>query len=297
MTLSADDDLIVSLDADTHILPGYLRSVVDTMVRHPQWPALSVPYYHPLTGEESQDRAILRYEFYMRSYVLNLLRIGSPYSFTALGSAIVARAGTLRKIGGITPVQSGEDFYLLQKFRKMAPVGLYNEMPVYPSARPSNRVPFGTGPAISKGKLGNWESYPIYHHHLFDSISETYQKLPVLYREEVKTDFLVFLQGQFKDSQLWNSIRRNVTNLERFERAFHQKADGLRILQYLRQMHRENPFPDEEALYDNLHLWIPDQLPDWYTPGKLFNEYSVTQLDHLRKLLFVLENKWRQNQI
>ena len=175
---AADDDLIVSLDADTHILPHYLQSVAATMARHPEFPALAVPYYHPLTGEEHQDRAILRYEIYMRNYALNLLRIGSPYSFTALGSAIVMRAGALRKIGGITPVQSGEDFYLLQKFRKMAPIGLYNEVAVYPSARLSDRVPFGTGPAVAKGRNGDWESYPVYHHTHFESIAETYRLLP-----------------------------------------------------------------------------------------------------------------------
>lgn len=292
---AANDDLIVSLDADTHILPRYLQSVSATMARHPEWPALSVPYYHPLTGEEHQDRAILRYELYMRNYALNLLHIGSPYSFTALGSAIVMRAGALRKIGGITPVQSGEDFYLLQKFRKMAPVGLYNEVPVFPSARLSDRVPFGTGPAVAKGRHGDWESYPLYHHTHFESIAETYRLLPQLYREDVQTDFIVFLQKQFKEMHLWDSIRQNVADYVHFERAFHQKADGLRILQYLRQKHREEPFRDEVALFDNLTLWIPECLPEKYGPERPFNDYSVGELDKMRDLLFELENEWHKN--
>lgn len=291
---AADDDLIVSLDADTHILPHYLQSVAATMARHPECPALAVPYYHPLTGVEHQDRAILRYELYMRNYALNLLHIGSPYSFTALGSAIVMRAVALRKIGGITPVQSGEDFYLLQKFRKMAPIGLYNEVPVYPSARLSDRVPFGTGPAVAKGRNGDWESYPVYHHTHFESIAETYRLLPQLYLEDVETDFLVFLQKQFNEEHLWDSIRQNVTDFEHFERAFHQKADGLRILQYLRQQHREHPSPDEVALHDNLQLWIPDRLPEGYTPKLSFDEFPVSQMDRLRDLLFALENEWRK---
>lgn len=295
LTQTADHDLIVSLDADTHVAPRYLHSVAATMACHPEWPALAVPYYHPLTDDEFQDRAILRYEIYMRNYALNLLRIGSPYSFTALGSAIVMRAGALRKIGGITPVQSGEDFYLLQKFRKMAPIGLYNEVPVFPSARLSDRVPFGTGPAIAKGRHGDWESYPVYHHTHFESIADTYRQLSQLYREDIVTDFLSFLQKQFNEEQLWDKIRQNVTDFEHFERAFHQKADGLRILQYLRQRHREQPCPDETALFDNLTMWIPDRLPDWYTAERSFDEFTVAQLDHLRALLYELENEWRKN--
>ncbi|MBO7628967.1 MAG: hypothetical protein J6S87_03340, partial [Bacteroidales bacterium] len=217
------NNLIVSLDADTRVPPDYLQVVTAAMASHPEWPALSVPYYHPLTGEETQDRAILRYELYMRNYALNLYHIGSPYSFTALGSAIVMRAGALHKIGGITPVQSGEDFYLLQTFCKMAPIGNYCDTTVFPSARLSDRVNFGTGPALIKGKRGDLKSYPIYHHTLFESIAETYQLLPKLYREDVDTDFLGSLQEQFKEKHLWNTIRQNVTDFRHFELAFHQK--------------------------------------------------------------------------
>ncbi|MBO4504482.1 MAG: hypothetical protein J5730_06715 [Bacteroidales bacterium] len=288
------DDLIVSLDADTRVPPDYLQIVTAAMTSHPEWPALSVPYYHPLTGEDTQDRAILRYELYMRNYALNLLCIGSPYGFTALGSAIVMRAGALRKIGGITPVQSGEDFYLLQKFCKMAPIGNYCDTTVFPSARLSDRVNFGTGPALIKGKRGDWESYPIYHHSLFESIAETYQSLPKLYREDVDTVFLVFLQEQFKESNLWNTIRQNVTDFRHFVLAFHQKADGLRILQYLRQKHRDNPIEDDEALYGNLRHWLPSSLPEWYSENTRMETLSVPQMNEIRDVLFNLENEYRR---
>ena len=157
------------------------------------------------------------------------------------------------------------------------------------------RVPFGTGPAVAKGRHGDWESYPLYHHTHFESLAETYQLLPQLYREDVQTDFIVFLQKQFKEMHLWDSIRQNVADFVHFERAFHQKADGLRILQYLRQKHREEPCRDEVALFDNLTLWIPERLPEKYGPERPFNDYSVGELDKMRDLLFELENEWRKN--
>ena len=292
LTFADDRDIIISLDADTRVRPHYVQSVADNMHRHPEVPAVSVPYYHPLTGNEAQDRAILRYEMYMRNYAVNLYKIGSPYSFTAVGSAIAMRAGALRKIGGITPVKSGEDFYLMQKFVKMAPISNYNDEMVYPAARLSDRVFFGTGPAIIKGCRGEWDSYPVYHHSLFGSIAQTYQLLPQLYENDVQTDFLDFLQKQFNDTHLWQSIRQNVKDYGHFVHAFHEKADGLRILQYLRQKHKDSPMTDEDALAQNLAAWLPDeQLPNL---SSSFDNLTVDDLNSLRDQLFEIESSLRR---
>lgn len=294
LSFADDQDIIISLDADTRVRPHYVQSVVDNMTTHPRVPAISVPYYHPLTGVETQDRAILRYEMYMRSYAINLYRIGSPYSFTAVGSAIAMRVCALRKIGGITPVKSGEDFYLMQKFVKMAPISNYNDEMVYPAARLSDRVFFGTGPALIKGSQGEWGSYPIYHHQLFDSIAETYQLLPQLFEKDVQTEFLDFLQQQFNDRHLWQSIRQNVKDYAHFVHAFHEKADGLRILQYLRQKHKGCTMSDEEMLNQNLELWIPNE-KTLYVVDK-FDNQTVEELNEVRNVLFEIESGLRKNQ-
>lgn len=300
LTFANPDDIIVSLDADTRIRPGYLSSILTNFKKHPAIPAISVPYYHPLTGNEASDRAILRYELYMRNYAINLYKIGSPYSFTAVGSAIAMRAGALKKVGGITPVKSGEDFYLVQKFRKMAPVSNWNEKMVYPAARFSDRVFFGTGPALIKGSQGSWESYPIYHHSLFDAIDETYRRLPELFTKDIETSFLVFLQQQMPNTKnpnesIWQSIRNNVKDLPHFVQAFHEKADGLRILQFLRQEHREKPIADEVVLYRNLQHWIGGAIPSWYREDCTFDSMSTVQLQELREHLFRIEMDERKD--
>ena len=294
---SADpEDILISLDADTRINPNYLQSIADNFARHPEWPAIAVPYYHPLTGDEARDRAILRYELYMRNYAINLLRIGSPYGFTALGSAIAMRASALHKIGNITPLKSGEDFYLVQKFRKMATIGLYNEEMVYPAARYSSRVAFGTGPAMMKGNHGNWNSYPLYHHSLFEPIAQTFALLPQLYHQDVHTDFLDFLQETAKSEvSLWKTIRQNVKDLPHFMQAFHEKADGLRTLQFVRRQQQTRPMEDEFALHQNLSLWQPSQIPDWYHPEIGFKQLTVKQLDQIRNLLLDYETELRKN--
>ena len=75
---SDPSDLIVSMDADTAFHPNYLVSVMNTMESHPEWVALSIPYYHRCTGDADTDKAMLHYEIYMRNYALNMLYIQSP---------------------------------------------------------------------------------------------------------------------------------------------------------------------------------------------------------------------------
>ena len=277
-----------------------------------------MPYYHRLTGDDIQDRAILRYEIYMRHYALNMLTIGSPYSFTAIGSAIVVRASSLRKIGGITPVQSGEDFYLLQKLRKMGEVGSWNEECVYPAARFSDRVAFGTGPAMLKGATGDWESYPLYSPASFQKVADTYRLIDRLYTEDIDNDFTRFLQAQFKTDDLWGPLRANARTVEQFRRSFHEKADGLRILQFLRQYHqqelkRELPETNSQSipisiLISNLELQntnlttlhdsaieIEETLLNCYNTS--LAEWTTENLSRLRDELFRLEMEFRRRMV
>lgn len=290
-------DIIISLDADTTFGTCYLQSVADRFEWNPEMTAMSVPYYHPLNGgDEIRDKALLRYEIYMRNYAVNLLKISSPYGFTALGSAIAMRACSLKKIGNITPYQSGEDFYLVQKFCKMGGLSLFNTECVYPAGRYSDRVPFGTGPAMKLGAEGIWDSYPIYHFSFFTSIQEAYGKLRELYENKIsvmENDFLRFLQKENQKPDIWQDIRENVSDFQHFVKAFHQKADGLRILQFVRAKQQQQPDLERNALYDNFHFWMPEKCPNWLMPSQHWHQYTLEQLNTLRDLLFNEEAQMR----
>ena len=291
------DDIIVSLDADTYVKPHYLQSLAENFAANPAMTAIAVPYYHEVNpSDEVQSRAMLRYELYMRNYAVNLLKISSPYGFTALGSAIAMRVSALRKIGNITPLQSGEDFYLVQKFCKMGGLSLFNTECVYPAGRYSDRVPFGTGPAMKQGAEGVWDSYPIYHHRIFEPVQDAYNRLRELYENRISltdNDFLLFLQKDTGKQDIWEDIRHNVSDFDHFVKAFHQKADGLRILQYARYKHKQHNINEEVTINDNLRLWIPERLPSWFTSNRPLAAYSVEQLNALRNLLFEVEQQLR----
>jgi hypothetical protein len=254
--IASDEDVLISLDADTLFNESYFQSIGENFMQN-KIDAVSVPYYHKLTEDENANRAILRYEIYLRNYFINMHRIGSPYTFTAIGSAIAVKVKALKKIRGITPLSSGEDFYLLQKLRKMSPISNYNSEMVYPAARFSTRVPFGTGPAMFKFCKGMFETYPYYHYSLFDKIKETYDVISELFTKDIDTIFIDFLKEQYKTDDLWSPLRKNFKTLPQFTRAFHEKADGLRILQFLKSQHNKMKVNNERALSDNFSILIP----------------------------------------
>ncbi len=293
---SGRDDLILSMDADTTFSDNYLRSVAETFQREKNIVALAVPYYHKLTGDPAADRAILRYEIYMRHYLLSLGLIGSPYAFTALGSAMAARVSAVRAIGGMTPKLSGEDFYFLQKLRKFGPVGLWNEVIVNPATRFSDRVFFGTGPAMIKGAEGDWLSYPIYPQHLFKSLGETYKAIPQYFQSTEYNDVVHFMSEIFREKDPFQPLRSNHVDIGHFTRAFHEKLDGLRILQYLKTRHDPTQDSDEKNFREFLESYFPfmrNELTQVFDHDFSFDTASTSLLSDIRDFLFDRETEFR----
>lgn len=286
-----NEDIAISLDADTEFAPQYFQSIVDQFAKYPKAVAITIPYYHKLTQKSAEDRAILRYEIYMRNYAIQMLRINSPFAFTALGSAIAYRIKAYKAIGGMSPMKSGEDFYFLQQLKKYGEIIIHNDLPVYPAARFSNRVFFGTGPAMIKGNSGDWSSYPIYHTALFQEVEQVYRNMQPLFEDQLSDnlDFLNFLKEQFNNPQFLNPIRQNFKTAPQFARAFHTKADGLRILQYLKKEQQQRAINDTSALTENypefkpIHQLYPNETP--------LDSYTLEHLSEIREQLLHIESQ------
>jgi hypothetical protein len=291
-----DDDLIVSLDGDTLFNEGYFGSICKRFSKNNKsFAALSNPYYHRLTGNEIIDRALLRYEIYLRYYLINMFRIKSPYAFTALGSAIVVPVWAYKAVSGITPVKNGEDFYFLQKLAKYRKIMNWNCENVYPSGRLSDRVDFGTGPALISGIEGNWKSYPIFDHRLFDEVKVTFDLFPELYQHDVSTPMSDFLKNQFKSDDIWLPLRKNYNDVSRFIHACECKVDGLRIFQYLRSTFDYNTGTDEIRLISFLNTFYGHDIEKAaINLNRLsFVKNSIQDLNKLRNFLEQIEFKLR----
>ncbi|MFA5971151.1 MAG: glycosyltransferase family A protein [Lentimicrobiaceae bacterium] len=288
-------DIIISMDADTVFAIEYFASVAENLRLNPAASAIAIPYYHRLTYSSELNRAMLRYEIYMRAFAINMWRIRSPYCFTALGSAIVLPVWSYRAVGGMTPKQSGEDFYFLQKIVKTGRLLHFNAEIVYPATRLSDRVFFGTGPALIKGIEGDWSSYPVYDYRLFDQVSETYKALGKLYTKDISTPLDDFMVRKFGELP-WQALRQNFKSQAHFIRACHEKIDGLRILQFL----KESQIPDEkisETSLSELLLLYKTQFPELNTQLNLNVNFAIApihELDLIRDLLFEIEMSYRK---
>ncbi len=297
---AADTDILVSLDADTTFGRDYLRSVVENFCDHPDAVGMAVPYFHQPVADEEAYRAILRYEIYMRHYSLNLWRIGSPYAFTALGSAMACPVRSYRAIGGMTPKMSGEDFYFLQKLRKYGEILCWNREKVYPAARFSDRVYFGTGPAMIKGNQGDWNSYPIYPYWFFDEIKETYDRFGSFFQKTTQTPLTDFAKEIFCEEDPFQPLRMNSRTEERFIRACHEKLDGLRLLQYVKKRNAAHPQQDEKNLVDFLEKFygkenLKQLIPD--TAEFSFITSSLGLQENIRLFLVKKEEEYQVNSL
>jgi cellulose synthase/poly-beta-1,6-N-acetylglucosamine synthase-like glycosyltransferase len=293
--IANDEDIIVCMDADTTFDKDFIASIVEGFQSNKDAVGMALPYYHRLTGDEILDRAVLRYEIYMRYYTLNLFRIHNPYCFTAIGSSMATTVKTYKAVRGIAPKLSGEDFYFLQKLRKHGSLIVWNEESTYPATRYSERVFFGTGPALIKGSKDQWESYPLYSYQLFDTIKQTYDFFDDLFTEDIETPMTNFLESAFNTKNFWQPIRDNFKTLALFRRSCCEKVDGLRILQYLKSKQK---LSDNEAEYlvEYLKLFHNELFQTHETMFQQFSfEHSpVNDLDMVRDMLCQLENNYRK---
>ncbi len=299
VTISSTNDIIVSIDADTYYPSDYLQSIFYHFKNSNTCGGLAIPYYHQLINDET-DRLILRYEIYMRYYLLNMIRINNPYSFTALGSAMAFPVWAYLKVAGLTPVAAGEDFYFLQKLVKSANLGLWCYSVAHPSPRFSDRVDFGTGPALIKGNSGDWESYPNYHYRFFDEIEKTYELFDDLYINDIATPMDELLENQSKKKNIWEPLRNNYKDQKNFVRACSNKVDGLRILQFLRKQQSTIKISDEEIVYNYLVTYYNDEIEsDFLCELENFSyaSSSIQLLNELRDFLFQKEMELRKIRI
>jgi hypothetical protein len=136
---------IYSTDADTEWDVNLLTC---------SWPskasAVTLPFTHRATDDPALSHATLIYELKMHHYVLHLQAIGSSYAFHTLGSSCVIQSHAYVAVRGMPLRNAAEDFYLLNKLTKVGPVHCARGAGVSIISRRSNRVPFGTGPAVGR---------------------------------------------------------------------------------------------------------------------------------------------------
>ena len=168
-SIDKSDGLIVTLDADSLVTPDYFIEILKWF-DSTNGNGACIYFEHPLSGNEFADEVysgIIKYELHLRYYMQAWRQTGFPYAFHTMGSAMAMKALAYARIGGMPKKQAGEDFYFLQKLIPLGNFGEINTTTVIPSPRPSNRVIFGTGAAITKYLSGSDDVYFTYNYQAF----------------------------------------------------------------------------------------------------------------------------------
>ncbi len=128
--------------------------------------AAAIYFFEHRFGEEPELALAARlYEISLRYYVLGLAWAGSPYAYEAMGSCIAIRPWAYAAVRGFPRKNAAEDFYVLDKLAKAGSIARLAGTPFLLEGRISDRVPFGTGKALSQllAKKGALEGFRLYH--------------------------------------------------------------------------------------------------------------------------------------
>jgi len=276
LSLGAKTAPIVCLDADCTVAENYFVALERHFYREAlTTPACSIAFAHPLQDGLSAELAagILRYELYLRYYVQGLRYAQLPCAFHTIGSSMAVRAGVYRAQGGMNRRKAGEDFYFLHKLMPLGGFSQINRTCVYPAARVSERVPFGTGKAMGEWLSAPNPAYPVYHPQSFAQIQHLLQGLQGLY-PLTEAKLSRFENGLSAPLKCWFAqeqgpakmleIQANSTSERVFLQRFFRWLDGfgvLKLVHFLRAQ-SESPLPvrplAEAAL--TLARWRSEQI-------------------------------------
>ncbi len=236
--------LIVCLDADCDIAPNYFDSVLNAESQG--FNGLSLYYEHPFSELDSKHlTSIVNYEIFLRYYSLALKSTGYPHYYQTVGSSMACRSDLYCKIGGMNRRKAGEDFYFLHKVFPHGNFKEWTETTVYPSARKSTRVPFGTGKAMIAEEEGNKDYSLLFNPMIFKKLSTFLSNLSTVFKDANSIEGSLignFLKDENLDKDLHDLITRSASEMA-FITNFYFWFDGFKVMKYLHYC-QTNHHPD-----------------------------------------------------
>ena len=242
--------VIVSADSDCLFSPNYLQRIEYTFTQNKSCFAATLNFRHRFEEmEDAKQKAGIRlYEDYLHYYKHALDFAGFPDSIYTIGSAFAVRADAYVKQGGMNRRQAGEDFYFLNKLTKLGRLTEIMDAFVYPSARVSDRVPFGTGAAMTKWMNEDGDLTMTYNFAAFLDLKKLFDRVDSLFRISAADysmfilslpdsirEYLQILEFQKKLAE----INQNSSSLISFRKRFFQFFDAFIILRFLNLAHQK----------------------------------------------------------
>lgn len=242
--------IIVSLDADCTVSKNFFVEIEKAYKTEKKLNCTIHNFHHRVDSDFPQlEKPIRQYEKYIRYFSRYMQDIGFPYFYHTIGSAFSVLADAYIRVGGMGRQQGGEDFYFLQKIFTLGYIKELQEVFVYPMARFSDRVPFGTGPSLQKIIDDPDKQMSVYSRQSFQALGRFFA---------MKDNF--FKQGRsvinYKITQLHPSViqfieetdfidniedcNKNAATLETFRKRFFHHFNAFKIIKFLNFAHIEH---------------------------------------------------------
>lgn len=252
--LNRPGGIISCIDADCLTDKNYFKATEDFFDSNPKARGVSVHYEHRLHEPqmtEADNLRIISYELHLR-YMNQALRfIQFPHAFQTIGSAFAVRASVYASVGGMNRRKAGEDFYFLHKVIEGGQFYDLPETTIYPSARSSDRVPFGTGAAVKKMSEQNTEEYQTYALESFFAIGKFTDAIDRFYTTAMKE--IIFedcIMQYLKDENLYQDIesaKRISPDIHTFRKHFFSRFNAFKMVKYLNFAQRHG-YPAKPAV-------------------------------------------------
>jgi len=264
--LDNPEGVIMNLDADCRVAANYFTAIHSQFCTQRKRKACSVYFEHPVCGTEFPAviyRSIVIYELHLRYYYQGLRLAGYPDVFHTVGSAMGVKALPYAKAGGMNRRQAGEDFYFIQKLLPMGGYFTLNETAVYPSPRPSSRVPFGTGTVMERLTVSNDNvGLLTYNIKAFEELKCFFGMTEIIF--DCCPDGAAGLYKRlpdgirnFVDENEWigkiSEIKNNTAGFPAFKKRFFEWFNMFRIVRYMNSVH-PNLFPKRPVADSALEL-------------------------------------------
>jgi hypothetical protein len=250
------DGIIVCFDADSTCEKNYFTEIEKHFENHPKSPGAAIKYEHPIEGDDFDAKiyeGIINYELFLRYYNQGLKYANLPFAFHTVGSSMAVRSSAYQKQGGMNKRKAGEDFYFLHKIIALGHFTEINTTSVIPSPRTSDRVPFGTGKAISDWIRNETAHYLTYDIRIWEIIKNFCTIIPEFQNTDLKDTayfstpqnkhLIAFLeQNNFQQDLI--EIRSNSTSETAFLKRFYVWFNAFRILKLVHYL-RDAQFPNK----------------------------------------------------
>jgi hypothetical protein len=240
-----EEGILIGFDADSLVSDNYFTSIETAFRENPGYHFVTLNFNHPIDDPSltnSLREGIIQYELYLR-YLRNAMKwSGYPHSIHTIGSSFAVRASSYVKQGGMNRRQAGEDFHFLHKMVLLGEYGVVRDATVFPAARISHRVPFGTGAALKKWEEGSKELYSAYALKSFDSLIPLFRN-PGLFFETDRAIWMglieqldPLLQSYLEQTEILNrldELKKNCADRTMFTRRFYHLVNAFWIIKYL----------------------------------------------------------------